>query len=323
MSVKRIALITSGGDAPGMNACIRAVTRAAIARNMEVFGFCRGYNGIIDLDYQAMNSRSVSNIIQRGGTILKTARSERFLQLEYRQKAAENLRKLAIDGLIACGGNGTFAGLVDLAEVWDGQIIGVAGTIDNDIYGSDYTIGFDTAVNTVMQMIDRIRDTADAHERFFLVEVMGRHAGHIALFSGISGGAEEILVPETPTDLPAIAARLKAGKEAGKSSSIVVVAEGDEEGGAFEVAEKLKKISGLSYRVCILGHTQRGGSPTVRDRVEASEMGVFAVDSFCRGESGVFVARQKGELLMAPLAESGKHTKVSDYLVQVARILAN
>jgi 6-phosphofructokinase 1 len=250
--IHRIALLTSGGDAPGMNAAIRAIVRTAHFHKLEPFGIMRGYKGLIANEFMALGPRDVSNILQRGGTILKTSRSKEFETQAGLKKAAANLNANGINGLVVVGGDGTYRGAADLAKHWKGSIIGIPGTIDNDLYGTDITIGYDTAVNTALEAIDKIRDTADAHERFFLVEVMGRNAGFIALDVGISGGAEEILVPETKTSIKSLCDRLCAGKKKGKTSSIVIVAEGEEAGGAFQVAEKLKAMSGNEYRVVVL-----------------------------------------------------------------------
>lgn len=299
--MKRIAVLTSGGDGPGMNACLRAIVRTAVARGAEVIGFRRGYRGVLERDCAALDSRAVSNIIQRGGTILHTARCPEFQAVEGRQRAAESLTTLGIHALLVIGGDGSLRGAHDLARYWPGQIIGLPGTIDNDLFGTDFTIGFDTAVNTALDAIDKIRDTADAHERFFLVEVMGRHAGFIAMAVGLTGGAEEILIPEEPVDIAAICDRLCAGKHRGKTSSIIVVAEGAMKGGAYAVAEALKKLSNNEYRVCVLGHMQRGGSPTAADRLLATKLGAFAVDAALNGKTGVMAGELAGQLVLTPL----------------------
>lgn len=262
--INRIALLTSGGDAPGMNAAIRAVVRVGHYFRMKTYGIMRGYQGLIKGEFSEFGPRDVSNIIHRGGTVLKTSRCKEFETSEGLRKAKLNLEKKKIDGLMVIGGDGTYRGAYELSRIWDGQILGVPGTIDNDLYGTDFTIGYDTAVNTALEAIDKIRDTAESHERIFLVEVMGREAGFIALDVGISGGAEDVLVPEIKTNLKAICKHLCAAKEAGKTSSIIIVAEGEEEGGAFQIAEKLKEMSGNEYRVVVLGHLQRGGTPEWR-----------------------------------------------------------
>ncbi|MEI7801337.1 MAG: 6-phosphofructokinase, partial [Bacteroidota bacterium] len=287
---KKIGVFTSGGDSPGMNAAIRAVVRSAVFNNFEVIGIRRGFEGMIDGDFIEMKSESVSNIIQRGGTILKTARSKRFITPEGMSMAAESLRKHNIDGLVALGGDGTFRGCFEFRMRENISSIGVPCTIDNDLYGTDFTIGYDTAINTAMEAIDKIRDTADSHNRLFFIEVMGRDAGFIALRSGIGGGAEAILVPETKTDIPHLISILEKGWKRNKSSSIVVVAEGDEAGGAYSIAKKVKEhFDYYDTRVSILGHMQRGGNPTCMDRVLASRLGVAAVEALIDGKENVMV----------------------------------
>lgn len=305
--MKTLGLMTSGGDAPGMNAAIRSVTRIALGHGFRVLGFKRGYEGILHAQFEELNARSVSNVVQRGGTILKTARSAEFRTLKGTKKAARNLQKLGVDALLLIGGDGTFRGAMDLAKVWKGQLVGIPGTIDNDLFGTDFTLGFDTAVNTAVEAIDKVRDTADAHERFFLVEVMGRHSGQLALAVGIAGGAEEILIPEKAADIKAVCERLCAGRRRGKTSSIIVVAEGVE-GGAFRVAEQLKKLSRNEYRVCILGHLQRGGSPTAADRCLATRLGAYAVKAVRNGDTGKMVGEVGGRCALTPfrLAVKGK-----------------
>jgi 6-phosphofructokinase 1 len=287
--MKKIAVFTSGGDSPGMNACIRAVVRTAIYKKVEISGIIRGYTGMIDNDFMEMDSRSVSNIIQRGGTILKTARSQAFMTKEGRKKAYDNLVQHGIEGIICIGGNGTFTGAKIFYEEYGIPSIGAPGTIDNDLYGTDFTIGFDTAINTAVEAIDRIRDTADSHGRVFFIEVMGRHAGYIALAAGIAGGAELILVPESKNDWQKVTDYFIRDKSK-KAFSIVVVAEGDEEGGAYKVVERLRKeMPDFDPRVSILGHIQRGGSPTGYDRVLASRLGNAAVDALLAGHTNKMV----------------------------------
>ena len=290
-----------------MNAAIRSVTRIALGHGFRVLGFKRGYEGILHEQVEEMDARSVSNILQRGGTILKTARSAEFLTSKGQKKAARNLQTLGVDALVLIGGDGTFRGAMDLAKVWPGQLIGIPGTIDNDLAGTDFTLGFDTAVNTAVEAIDKVRDTADAHERFFLVEVMGRHSGQLALAVGIAGGAEEILIPEKPVNIRAVCERLCAGRHRGKTSSIIVVAEGVE-GGAFRIAEQLKKLSRNEYRVCILGHIQRGGSPTAADRCLAARLGAYAVEAVVNGEIGKMAGEAGGQRTLTPfrIAVKGK-----------------
>jgi 6-phosphofructokinase 1 len=285
--MKKIAVFTSGGDSPGMNACIRAVVRTAIANNLEVCGIMQGYKGMIEGgdNFVEMNSRSVGNIIQRGGTILKSSRSKEFMTPEGRKKAYENLVANKIDGIVCIGGNGTFTGAETFYNEYGIPSIGAPGTIDNDLYGTDFTIGFDTAINTAVEAIDKIRDTADSHGRVFLVELMGRHAGFISLAATIAGGAELVLLPEVNEDHNKVVNFFKGRTNSKKSFSIVIVAEGNVEGGAFKIDEMLKaEIPNFESRVVILGHIQRGGSPTAYDRVLASRLGAGAVEALLKGE---------------------------------------
>ena len=282
--ITKIGVMTSGGDSPGMNAAIRAVVRTAIFCGLDVYGIYRGYEGLIDNHIEQMYSHSVSNIIQRGGTILKTARSKRFMEYQGRLQAFNNLKEHNIDALVAIGGNGTFTGASVFNKEFDFPIIGLPGTIDNDLFGTDSTIGYDTAINTVVEAADKIRDTATSHERLFFLEVMGRDAGFIALRSGIACGAEFILVPETTTYIDNLARLLRHDWRKNKTSGIVIVAEGDDMGGAYEVAKKVKeKIPEIDTRVTILGHIQRGGSPSAYDRVLASSLGFLAVKGLLDG----------------------------------------
>jgi 6-phosphofructokinase 1 len=320
--MKKIGVYTSGGDAPGMNACVRAVVRNAIYNGCEVVGIQYGYEGMIQGTFVDLQARSVSNIIQRGGTILRTARSEHFRTTEGREQAAKHLRKAGIEGLVAIGGDGTFQGASKLSEEHGIAIIGVPGTIDNDLFGTDYTIGYDTAVNTAMESIDKIRDTAASHDRLFYVEVMGRDAGFIALDVGISSGAEHIAIPENRPDIQELKEDLETLKRK-KSSAIIIVAEGEEEGGAFSLAEKIKDASGYDYRVCVLGHIQRGGTPTARDRILASRLGVAAVDALLEGQSNVMVGEIHGKIAFTPLHETWAQRKTIDKdLWRLAAILA-
>ena len=321
--MKRVGVLTSGGDAPGMNAAIRAVVRNAVHNDIAMVGILRGYQGMIDGQACDLSARDVSNIIHRGGTFLHAARCQDFMTPEGRDKAAANLRDWQLDGLVVIGGDGSFTGAIELATIWDGKIIGVPGTIDNDIYGTDYTIGFDTAVNTALENIDKIRDTAEAHERLFLIEVMGRHAGFIALDTGIGAGAEEILIPETPTDLEAIAGRLLNDRAKGKKSSILIVAEGDEAGDANEIAAQLHELAGVNSHVTVLGHIQRGGSPTAKDRVLATKMGAYAIDALRMGETGKMVGEQAGKMALVPLQDAiGLRKSIDPYLETLIRIMA-
>lgn len=286
--MKNIGVFTSGGDAPGMNACLRSVVRAGINLGLKVYGIKYGYNGMINGDMYLMKSYSVSNILQRGGTILKSARSEDFKTKEGRQKAYEQLKAKNIEGLVAIGGDGTFTGANIFYEEFGIPFVGAPGTIDNDLYGSDYTIGFDTAVNTALDAIDKIRDTAASHDRVFFIEVMGRHAGHIAIHSGIGGGAEIVMVPETSTTIQDVINTLTHSRDKEKTSSIVIVAEGDEQGNAHVVASKvMKELPNLDIRVSTLGHMQRGGSPTSQDRILASRLGLAAVEGLINGKKNV------------------------------------
>jgi len=324
-TLKKIGVLTSGGDSPGMNACIRAVVRTGIYHDLEVYGIRNGYDGMIKGDLKKMENHSVSNIIQRGGTILKTARSKEFRTSEGRKKAYENLKKHNLDGLVVIGGNGTFTGADIFIKEFDFPIMGTPGTIDNDLFGTDMTIGYDTALNTVMQAVDKIRDTADSHSRLFFIEVMGRDAGFIALRSGIAGGAEDILVPETVTYIDELVEILEKGFRKNKKSGVIIVAEGDDAGGAFDVARKVKeKCSGYDTRVTILGHIQRGGSPTSFDRILASTMGYGAVKALLDGRRGEMVGVIHRELAYTPFEKAIKHHKeIKRELLEMARILSS
>lgn len=315
-------MFTSGGDAPGMNACVRAVVRAGLYNGCEVIGIQHGYEGMILGKFVDMQVRSVSNIIQRGGTILQTARSEQFRGAEGRAEAARHLRDAAIEGLVAIGGDGTFQGAAKLQEEHGISVIGVPGTIDNDLFGTDYTIGYDTAVNTAMEAIDKIRDTAASHDRLFYVEVMGRDAGFIALDVGIASGAEHIAIPESRTDIQELKEALELLKRR-KSSALIIVAEGEKEGGAYSLAEKIKDAAGYDYRICVLGHIQRGGSPTARDRLLASRLGVAAVDALLEGQSNVMVGEIHGKITFTPLQDSwSSRKKLDNDLWRLSAILA-
>src|SRR3984885_911906 len=304
--VTKIGVLTSGGDAPGMNAAIRAVVRTGIYNGLEVFGIMRGYSGMIENDIVPMHSRSVANIIQRGGTILKTARCKEFFEHEGRKKAHANLKKLGINGLVIIGGDGSFRGAHKLSHEFEIPCIGLPGTIDKDIAGTDFTIGFDTAVNTAVEAIDKIRDTADAHDRLFVIEVMGRDAGHIALHSGIATGAENILIPERRTDIEDIITALTEKHGRKKLVNLIIVAEG-EEFGATELAKIItERMPQQEVRVCILGHIQRGGAPTCFDRLIASRMGYSAVECLMEGRFNVFVGIVNNRMHYIPLDEAVK-----------------
>jgi 6-phosphofructokinase 1 len=290
-NIKKIGVLTSGGDAPGMNAAIRAVTRSCAYYNIECIGIYRGYQGLIEGEFELLTARSVRNVINKGGTFLKSARSQEFRTKEGRAKAFKRLQEAGIDALVVIGGDGTFTGAIHLQEEHNIPIVGIPGTIDNDINGTDYTIGYDTALNTVVDAIDKIRDTASSHDRLFLVEVMGRDAGDIALNSGIGAGAEEILIPEEDMGIDRMMESLMKSRKSGKTSSIIVVAEGEKSGkNIFELAEFIgENLTGYDIRVSVLGHIQRGGAPSCYDRVLASKLGVGAVEAILRGESGVMV----------------------------------
>ena len=322
--IKRIGVFTSGGDAPGMNAAIRAVVRTGLHHGLEVFGIHSGYKGMIEGHIEPMRSHDVSNILQRGGTILKTARSKEFLTKDGRQKAYENLRSKGIQGVVAIGGDGTFTGAKIFSNEFDIPFVGMPGTIDNDLVGTDFTIGYDTALNTVVSAVDKIRDTAASHDRLFLVEVMGKDAGFIALRSGIGVGAESILVPETETHMDELIALLKQGWARKKTSSIVVVAEGDDTGGAMQVAETVKKkVPEYDTRVTILGHIQRGGSPSAMDRVLASQLGHAAVLALINGNYGVMVGLVNRNIHFTPFEKAIKHTeKLDKNLLDLAKVLS-
>jgi 6-phosphofructokinase 1 len=321
--VKKVGVLTSGGDAPGMNACIRAVVRCAARYKLEVIGIQRGYCGLLERDFVRLTPRSVANTIQRGGTFLETGRCEEMKTEDGVNKAVQVLRKEGIEGLILIGGDGTFRAGLALAKAGDIKVIGIPGTIDNDVYGTDYAIGFDTAVNTALEAIDKIRDTAGSLQRPFFVEVMGRNRGFIALDVGIAGGAEDILIPETETKIEQLCSNIRRNFKKGKKSSIVVVAEGDEAGGVFQVAQQVWERLRLDYRVCVLGHIQRGGSPTARDRILASKLGAAAVDALAEDKSGFMVGELKGEIALTPLEETCTKRKTMDSsLLQLMRILA-
>ncbi|MBL0271190.1 MAG: 6-phosphofructokinase [Chitinophagaceae bacterium] len=323
--VSRIGVLTSGGDSPGMNAAIRAVVRTGLYHGLEMFGIMRGYQGMIEDDIYQMDSRSVANIIQRGGTILKTARCKEFFELEGRQKAYNNLKKRGIDGLVIIGGDGSFRGAVKFSQDFDIPCVGLAGTIDKDISGTDFTIGFDTAVNTAVEAIDKIRDTMDAHDRIFVIEVMGRDAGYIALHSGIATGAENILIPERKTNMNDLISSLLEKERRKKLVNLIVVAEGDEFGGGNNVQAILKeKLPNAEIRVCILGHIQRGGSPTCIDRLIASRMGYHAVESLIEGRHNVFVGILNNKMHYLPLQDAVKNKgKISDEWMKIVKILAS
>lgn len=321
--IKKIGVLTSGGDAPGMNAAIRAVTRTAIYNGLEVIGIRHGYLGMINANFKPLQAHSVSDTIQRGGTILKTARCEEFRTQEGRKKAYENLRAAEIDGVVVIGGDGSFKGANIFNEEYDIPFVGVPGTIDNDIFGTDYTIGYDTALNTVVQCVDKIRDTASALNRMFFVEVMGAESGHIALYSGIATGAEAIIMPEIKGNARDIRKMLETGNKRKKSSNIIIVAEGDEAGGALAIAERLKpELQDYEIRVSILGHLQRGGSPSALDRVNASRLGNAAVEALLDGQQSVMVGLQNNEIVLVPFRKAVKqHKGLNQHLVDIIDVL--
>ena len=323
--VSKIAVLTSGGDAPGMNAAIRAVVRTGVYHGLEVFGVARGYSGMIDDDIFPMESKSVGNIIQRGGTILKTARCMEFFEPAGRKIAYENLSKRGINGIVVIGGDGSFKGAQKFSTEDDIPCIGIPGTIDKDIAGSDFTIGFDTAVNTAVEAIDKIRDTADAHDRLFVVEVMGRDAGYIALHSGIATGAENILIPESKTDMEAMITSLTEKEKRRKLVNLIVVAEGDEFGGGTQVGAFLKdRLPNADIRVCILGHIQRGGSPSCLDRLIASRMGYHSVECLINGRFNVMVGIEDNKMKYTPLDNAVKaKQKISEEWLKIVKILAS
>jgi 6-phosphofructokinase 1 len=321
--MKNIAVFTSGGDAPGMNACIRAVVRSAQYFGLEVYGILKGYDGMISGNFIEMDGRSVSNIIQKGGTILKSARSEEFRTKDGRKKAYEQIQKFGIDGLVAIGGNGTFTGAEIFYNEYKVPCVGAPGTIDNDLYGTDFTIGYDTAVNTALGAIDKIRDTADAHDRIFFIEVMGRDTGYIAVRSAISGGAEMAIMPETKMSTSEIVSKLKYGTSHSKASHIIIVAEGDEVGRAQQIADAVKKeLPELDTKVTTLGHVQRGGAPTAADRVLASRLGLGAVEGLIKGKTNVMAGVINRTLTYTPFHETiTKKKPVNKDLIRMIEVL--
>ncbi len=321
--MKKIGVLTSGGDAPGMNACIRAIVRCGVRSKLEVIGIRRGYAGLLEGEFVKLGPRSVANIIHRGGTFLETARCEEMKTAEGMKKAVQALHQQGIEGLITIGGDGTFRGATALAEAGEIKVIGIPGTIDNDVYGTDYAIGFDTAINTALGAIDKIRDTAGSLQRPFFIEVMGKDRGFIALDVGVAGGAEDILIPEIETKIEELCLDISRNFKRGKKSSIVIVAEGDDAGGVFRVAQQVWERLRLDYRICVLGHIQRGGSPTARDRILASKLGAAAVDALVNGKSGYMVGELKGEIVLTPLNETWeKRKELDNNLLQLVKVLA-
>lgn len=322
--MKKIGVFTSGGDAPGMNAAVRAVVRTCIYNNVEAYGIYEGYKGLIEGNIKQLTSKDVSNIIQRGGTILKSARCKEFHAKEGRQQAFDNITKFDLGGIVAIGGDGTFTGAATFNKEFNIPFIGIPGTIDNDLYGTDNTIGYDTALNTVVEAVDKIRDTANSHNRLFLIEVMGRDAGFLALRSGIGVGAEAILIPETQTYINELVAKLDGDSKKHKGSMIVIVAEGDDAGGAYEVAEKIKNhCPNYDSRVTVLGHIQRGGSPSVADRVLASQLGNAAVNSLLNNNTNVMVGIINKQVVLTPFEKAIKHNqKINTELLKLVEVLS-
>jgi 6-phosphofructokinase 1 len=308
----RLGILTSGGDAPGMNACIRAAVRTALAEGAEIVGILRGYAGLINGETMPLDRAAIRNTIHLGGTILETSRSPEFRTREGRERAADVIEREAPDGVVLLGGDGTFAGASLLGDESGAALVGVPASIDNDVYGTDYCIGFDTAANCAVEAIDRIRDTARSHDRLFFVEVMGRRSGFIALESGIAGGAEELVIPEAPISAAEMSERLKEGFSIGKRSAIVVVAEGETPGISFKIAREVREYLDYDSRVCVLGHLQRGGPPTLRDRVLGSKLGAAAVETLLSGRSGCMVGEVGGEVICTPMDETWQRRKRLD-----------
>lgn len=323
-NIKRIAVLTSGGDAPGMNAAIRAVVRTSVYHDLHVYGVMRGYDGLINGDIRRLEARDVANIIQRGGTILKTARSNRFETTEGRKTAYDNLVANDIDGLVVIGGNGTYAGGLQFMQEYDIPVVGLPGTIDNDLYGTDYSIGFDTAINTAIEAVDKIRDTADSHNRIFFIEVMGRHSGFIALHTGIGSGAGAIFLPEREMNVEDLSESLRKSAKRQKLFNLVIVAEGNKSGETNEIARQIKILNPeFDVKVTIIGHLQRGGFPTAMDRVLASRMGHSAVQALMRGESGTAIGLINDKITFTPFHDAiHKRKALNEELVRMAEILA-
>lgn len=322
--MKRIGVLTSGGDSPGMNAGIRAVVRAAHYYKIEIVGVERGFKGLMNAELRPLTARSVSGLMKRGGTMLRTARCAEFYEADGRAKAAHTLRAHEIEGLVVIGGGGSYRGASLLEKEHGIRCIGMPGTIDNDIGGTDFTIGFDTALNTAIEAIDRIHDTADSHDRIFFVEVMGRNSGYLAIMCAIAGGAESVLVPETPTDIDALIERLRKTKAAGKTSSIVIVAEGDEAGDASAIARLVAERSEFTEtRVTVIGHLQRGGNPSAFDRILASRLGVRAVEALVEGKSGLMTAIEANEVTLRPMSDAWEtRSEFDSSYLKLAEILA-
>lgn len=322
--IKRIAVFTSGGDAPGMNAAVRAVVRTAEYHDLHIYGIERGYDGMIKGNIKRLSKSDVANILQKGGTVLRTARSEEFRTAEGRKIAYENLQAYDIDALVAVGGNGTYTGAKIFSEEYGMPIVGLPGTIDNDIFGTDYTIGFDTAINTAVEAVDRIRDTADSHNRLFFIEVMGRHSGYIALYTGIGSGASTIFLPEVDNAVDDLVAMLKQSKRRQKLFNLVIVAEGNKNGNAMEIADQVKShLPDFDTKVTIIGHLQRGGSPSCQDRVLATRLGHSSVEALLAGKSNVALGLENGSVNFTSFDDAiNKAKTLNKELINMAEILA-
>ncbi len=323
MKIQKIAILTSGGDAPGMNAAIRAVVRTALHNTLRVSGVARGYEGLVKNEMFEMKRDSVANIIQRGGTVIGTARSDEFMTDHGMTQAKKTLDEHGIDALVVIGGDGTMRGAHAFAQEYKVKIMGIPSTIDNDLFGTDFTIGFDTAINSALEAVDRIRDTASSLERYFFIEVMGRTAGFIGLAVALAGGAEDVLIPETPSDLQGLAKLMRECKRRGKTSNIIIVSEGDEAGNALTIAKKIKSLTHEKSRVAILGYIQRGGSPSAQDRVLASKLGYAAITGLMQDKSGCMVGEIKNEIVYTPLEETfTKKKKIDLDLYKIIKILS-
>jgi len=322
--MKRLGILTSGGDGPGMNAAIRAAVRTATTRGLEMVGYLDGYTGFVDGTFMELDDRTVANTIQRGGTVIGTSRCPEFKEASVRAASAEQMRRQGVDGLIVIGGDGSFKGLRAIEVEHGIPVAGVPGTIDNDVYGTEETIGFDTAVNTAVRAIDQLRDTSESTGMMFFVEVMGRTSGAIALHTAVAAGAAGVLVPEAKEDVGDLVHRLEASKRRGKRSHILVVAEGDEAGGAFGIAKRVSELMDQPYRVVVLGHVQRGGRPTARDRIVASLGGALAVEALVAGRSGMMIGMQGGRAIEVPLQEVVEHQHPTPeyHLLQLAQMLS-
>jgi 6-phosphofructokinase 1 len=323
-NIKRIAVFTSGGDSPGMNAAIRSVVRTAIYHDLHVYGILGGYDGMINGKIQRLELGDVGNIMQRGGTILKTARSKEFMTVEGRQKAFDTLRANDIDACVAIGGNGTYTGAMKFIEEHDMRIVGLPGTIDNDLYGTDYTIGFDTSVNTAMRAVDKIRDTADSHNRLFFIEVMGRHTGYIALHTALASGAGQVFLPEIETNMDEVIDHLKLNAKRGKLFNLIIVAEGNKTGNAIDLGKIVQdRLPEFDVKVSVIGHLQRGGSPSCCDRVLASRLGYAAVEALINGENGIAIGIVNDVINFTPFNEAIHKTKeLNKDLISIAKTLA-